>query len=99
MWSCFLGEITAPYRRKWEPQTVSPDQTEPDVYDVLTEMQEIGYRLDMIAAKKCFSDCIQVDWGGWAYKATKAQILLFWLLYQYTSFTLPLKSRAIKHFR
>ena len=74
MWSCFLGEITAPYRRKWEPQTVSPDQTEPDVYDVLTEMQEIGYRLDMIAARKCFSDCIQVDWGGWAYKATKAQM-------------------------
>ena len=71
--ACYVGEISEPYRRKWERQTVSPDQSEPDVFDVITDMSYVGYRLDGCALE-CFTDCIQVDWGGWAYKATKAQM-------------------------
>lgn len=75
MWACYLGEISEPYQHHWKPQTVSPDQNEPDIFDVLTnDKYEICYRLDERAAAECFSDCIQVDWGGWAYKATKAQM-------------------------
>lgn len=73
MWDCYVGEISEPYLRRWEPQTVSPDQKEPSVFDVLTDRIKIGYRLDG-CAHVCFSGCIQVDWGGWAYKATKAQM-------------------------
>ncbi len=71
--ACYLGEISEPYLRRWEPQIVSPDQKEPDVFDVLSERWRVGYCLDG-AAGKCFTDRIQVDWGGYAYKATKAQL-------------------------
>ncbi len=76
MWVCYIGEISESYLENWSPHTVGPDQTEPEVFDVLTDgtRQEIGYRLDMSAAEKCFSDRIQVDWGGWAYKVTSEQI-------------------------
>ena len=77
MWACYLGEISDSYRENWEPHTVSPDQDEPDIFDVLARGQEIMYRLDWNAAKECFSDKIQVDWGGWAYKVTKAQALAY----------------------
>ncbi len=49
---------------------MNPDQKEPDVYDVITGRRKIGYRLDGRVAIECFSDRIQVDWGGWAYKVT-----------------------------
>ena len=75
MWACYLGEISESYQHTWKPHTVSEDQEVPDVFDVLTEdRMKICYRLDMPAAAKYLSDCIQVDWGGWAYKATKAQM-------------------------
>ena len=76
MWVCYLGEISDSYRENWTPHTVSPEQKEPSVFDVLKEenRHEIGYRLDMAAAQKCFSECIQVDWGGWAYKVSAEQI-------------------------
>ena len=77
MWACYIGEISESYQKQWEPHTVSPDQKEPDVYDVIDDRWEIGYRLDMRAARECFSDCIQVDWGGWAYKVTPEQILKY----------------------
>ena len=77
MWACYIGEITKSYRDNWTPHTVSPDQKEPDVYDVIADQWEIGYRLDMRAAQECFSDCIQVDWGGWVYKVTREQILKY----------------------
>mgnify|MGYP007070312760 CR=1 FL=1 len=74
MWACYIGEISESYLKQWEPHIVNPDQKEPDVYDVIDNRREIGYRLDMQAAQDCFSDCIQVDWGGWAYKVTPDQI-------------------------
>ena len=74
MWACYIGEISESYQKQWEPHTVSPDQKEPDVFDVIDNRREIGYRLDMQAAQESFSDCIQVDWGGWAYKVTPDQI-------------------------
>lgn len=77
MWSCCFGEISEDYRNNWEPHTVSPDQKEPDVYDVLAWGKEIMYRLDTIAARECFTDEIQVDWGGWAYKVTRAQAIAY----------------------
>ncbi len=75
MWACYLGEISESYRKNWAPHTVSPDQKEPDVFDVLSSSWEIMYRLNWTAAAKCFSDKIQVDWGGWAYKVTKEQAM------------------------
>lgn len=77
MWACYIGEISEFYKERWEPHTVSPDQKSPDVYDVIDNRREIGYRLDGWAAIACFSDCVQVDWGGWAYKVTKEQILKY----------------------
>ena len=77
MWACYIGVISESYRERWEPHTVRPDQKEPDIYDVIDDRWEIGYRLDMKAAHECFSDCIQVDWGGWAYKVTAEQILKY----------------------
>ena len=77
MWECYIGEISASYREQWEPHTVKPDQKEPDVFDVLAGCTHIGYRLDMRAAAKYFPENIQVDWGGWAYKVTKEQILKY----------------------
>lgn len=76
MWVCYIGEISESYRKNWSPHTVRPDQKEPDVFDVLVDetRREIGYRLDSDAAGKCFTDCIQVDWGGWAYKVTTEQM-------------------------
>ena len=74
MWACYIGTISDSYRERWEPHTVRPDQKEPDVYDVIDDRQSIGYRLDAHAAHECFSDCIKVDWGGWAYKVTAEQI-------------------------
>ncbi len=73
MWACYIGEISKPYQERWERQTICADQEEPDVYDVITDSRRIGYRLDG-CAYECFSDCIRVDWGGWAYKVTKAQM-------------------------
>ena len=75
MWACYIGEISESYQKQWAPHTVSPDQKEPDVYDVITGRREIGYRLDGWVALECFSDRIQVDWGGWAYKVTAGQSL------------------------
>ena len=77
MWSCYIGEISESYRNNWSPHTVSPDQKEPDVHDVIDYPLRIGYRLDMRAARECFTDCIQVDWGGWAYRATAEQIMKY----------------------
>ncbi len=77
MWACYIGEISKSYQELWEPHTVSSDEGEPSVYNVINNSREIGYRLDMQAAKRCFSDCIQVDWGGWAYKVTASQILKY----------------------
>ena len=77
MWACYIGEISESYQKQWAPHTVRPDQKEPDIYDVIIGQLEIGYRLDMRAARECFSDCIQVDWGGWAYKVTAEQILKY----------------------
>ena len=77
MWACYIGEISESYQKQWEPHTVSPDQKGPDVFDVIDNRREIGYRLDMQAAHECFSDCIQVDWGGWAYRVTKERILRY----------------------
>ena len=77
MWVCYFGEITESYRKDWTPHTVRPDEKEPDVHDVIGERYEIGYRLDMRAAEKCFPGWIQVDWGGWAYKVTKEKILQY----------------------
>lgn len=77
MWACYIGEISESYQKQWKPHTVSPDQKEPDVYDVIDDRWEIGSRLDTQAAGECFSDCIQVDWGGWAYKVTPEQILKY----------------------
>ena len=77
MWACYIGEISESYQKQWAPHTVSPDQEEPDVYDVITGRRKIGYRLDGWVALECFSDRIQVDWGGWAYKVTKEQILKY----------------------
>ena len=77
MWRCFIGEISESYQKQWEPHTIRPDEKEPDIYDVIDDRWEICYRLDMRAAQACFSDCIQVDWGGWAYKVTKEQILKY----------------------
>ena len=74
MWACYFGEISESYQKQWEPHTVSPGQKQPDVFDVIENSREIGYRLDMQAAYECFSDCIRVDWGGWAYKVTPEQI-------------------------
>ena len=77
MWACYIGEISESYQKQWEPHTVSPDQKEPDVYDVIDDRWEIGYRLDMRAAQECLSDCIQVDWGGWAILFVVVLIFLF----------------------
>ena len=74
MWSCYIGPISESYLERWEPHTVSPDQKEPDVYDVVESTRRICYRLDNHIATECFSDRIQVDWGGWAYKVTPDQI-------------------------
>ena len=76
MWACYFGEISDSYKERWEPHTVSPEQKDPDVFDVLAWRQEIMYRLHG-AANKCFSDMIQVDWGGWAYKVTKKQAIAY----------------------
>ena len=75
MWACYFGVISESYRKNWKPHTVKPEQKEPDVYDVLESRQEIMYRLDGTAAMECFTDMIQVDWGGWAYRVTKARAL------------------------
>ena len=72
MWACYLGEISETYKKQWKPHKV--DDKEPDVFDVIENRREIGYRLDGNAAQECFTDCIQVDWGGWAYKVTAEQI-------------------------
>ena len=77
MWACYFGEISESYRENWAPHIVEPDQKEPDVYDVLSTRREIMYRLNWNAAPKCFSDEIKVDWGGWAYKVTKAQAIAY----------------------
>ena len=77
MWACYIGEISESYQKQWKPHTVRLDQKEPDVYDVITGPWQFGYRLDMRAAEECFTDCIQVDWGGWAYKVTREQILKY----------------------
>ncbi len=75
MWACYFGEISKSYRENWKPHTVRADQKEPDVHDVLAWEKEIMYRLNMPVAEKYLSECIQVDWGGWAYKFTKAQAI------------------------
>ena len=74
MMACYIGEISESYKERWEPHTVSPDQKEPDVFDVLEEdsRKQIMYRLSG-AETECFTDGMKVDWGGWAYKVTKAQ--------------------------
>ncbi len=77
MWACYFGKISKSYRENWTPHTVSPDQKEPDVHDVLEDPTEIMYRLAWTAAAECFSDMIQVDWGGWAYRVTKAQAIAY----------------------
>ena len=77
MWACCIGEISDSYKEKWEPHTVDQEIGHPDIFDVIVDRWEIGYRLDMRAAEECFSDCIQVDWGGWAYKVTTEQILKY----------------------
>ncbi len=77
MWACYFGEISPSYRENWTPHVVSEDEKEPDVYDVLSTRREIMYRLNWTAAHECFSDKIQVDWGGWAYKVTKAQAIAY----------------------
>ncbi len=74
MWACYIGKISEPYLRKWEPQRISPDQKEPDVFDVLSDRTEVGYRLDPAVILKCFGNSIQVDWGGYAYKVTREQL-------------------------
>ena len=74
MWQCFMGSISEPYLKNWEPQTVRPNQDEPSIYDVLHGCEYICSRLNFASADKNLSDCIQVDWGGWAYKATKEQV-------------------------
>ena len=77
MWACYFGEISASYLENWAPHKVSPEQKEPEIFDVLSSGQEIMYRLDWRAAEECFSDKIQVDWGGWAYKVTKEQAVAY----------------------
>ena len=77
MWACYFGEISDSYRDNWTPHTVSPDQKEPEIFDVLVWSREIMYRLSWTAAYDCFSDMIQVDWGGWAYKVTKEQAVAY----------------------
>lgn len=77
MWACYYGEISDSYLENWAPHTVSPDQKEPDVFDVLAWRHEIMYRLNTKVANECFDDEIQVDWGGWAYRFTKAQAIAY----------------------
>ena len=77
MWVCYFGEISESYRENWKPHTVRPDQESPSVFDVLAWRCEIMYRLDSKAADRCFSDQIQVDWGGWAYRFTKTQAVAY----------------------
>lgn len=77
MWACYLGEISEEYRNNWTPHAIRPDKKEPDVFDVLATQREIMYRLDEVTAGECFTDEIQVDWGGWAYKATKKQAIQY----------------------
>ena len=77
MWACYFGEISPSYQENWTPHVVSEDEKNPDVYDVLSTRREIMYRLNGTAALECFSDKIQVDWGGWAYKVTKAQAIAY----------------------
>ena len=77
MWACYFGEISGSYLENWAPHIVRPDQKEPDIFDVLTHTKEIMYRLNWTAAEECFSDMIKVDWGGWAYKVTKAQAIAY----------------------
>ena len=45
MWACYIGEISESYQKQWEPHTVSPDQKEPDVYDVIDDrcLLPVGY--------------------------------------------------------
>ena len=77
MWSCYFGEISESYKERWEPHTVDAEKGHPDVFDVLVGGgRAFGYRLGS-AAYECFSDRIQVDWGGWACKATKAQVIKY----------------------
>lgn len=77
MWACYIGEISDSYKERWEPHTVDPEKGHPDVFDVIKGSWEIDYRLDGRAAEECFSDRIQVDWGGWAYKVTIDRILKY----------------------
>ena len=79
MWVCYMGEISDSYLENWTPHIVQPDQSSPSIFDVLKEgcSWEIGYRLSQTVAEKCFSDRIQVDWGGWAYKVNKDSILTY----------------------
>ena len=83
-WQCYIGEITEPYKERWEPHTVKPEQKAPDIYDAFYPTFMFHDRMpDFRAADKCFTDCIQVDWGGWAYKATVEQ------MQKYNEFTFP----------
>ena len=74
MWAgSYFGKISPSYRENWTPHTVRPDQESPDIFDAIAGCDRFADRLDAQAADKCFSDMIQVDWGGWAYKVTKEQ--------------------------
>ena len=75
-WQCYIGEITESYQERWKPHTVKPEQQEPDIFDVFRCSFMVHDSMpDFRAADQCFTDCIQVDWGGWAYKATVEQML------------------------
>ena len=74
-WQNYIGEITQSYQERWEPHTVNPEQKEPDIYDVVHHADMFSDTLpDFRALDRYFTDHIQVDWGGWAYKATVEQI-------------------------
>ena len=75
IWRNYIGEISESYRERWEPHTTEPEQKEPDIFDVVHSSYMFSDSLPAFQAlSECFSDRIQVDWGGWAYKATVEQI-------------------------
>lgn len=70
MSSIFYGEIKEDRLKTWK-ENKNP-------YDILTDnnrIERLGGWDFLFIADELFTDCVQVDWGSFAYKCTKAQLI------------------------
>ncbi len=71
--STFVGGISESFRENWEAHTVRPGQAEPDAFDIFTWYAEIPNTDRQVPDPG--TDGIRADWGAWACKVTKKELL------------------------